>query len=166
MSGSRFDEGIWPPEDIGAFLPRPDFFAAVYRLSAHNNLMMRYYAAEQFIALMIGSIPPSEAAVNAVELVDYILTSGGVRDGVGEFLSGSFSSPEEVEDWDQFGDGGRTADLILEVVSLPRAADRAAILSALALHAVEGAEVPEPHLGHIRRYLLRARGEFAIRQIS
>lgn len=45
--------------------------------------MMRYYAAEQFIALMIGSIPPSEAAVNAVELVDYILTSGGVRDGVG-----------------------------------------------------------------------------------
>lgn len=56
--------------------------------------------------------------------------------------------------------------MILEVVSLPRAADRAAILSALALHAVEGAEVPEPHLGHIRRYLLRARGELAIRQIS
>ncbi|MBL0946832.1 hypothetical protein [Brevundimonas sp.] len=166
MSGSRFDEGIWPPEDVGAFLPRPDFFAAVYRLSAHNDLMIRYYAAEQFIALMIGSIPPSEAAVNAVELVDYILMSGRVRDGVGEFLSGSFSFPEEVEDWDQFGDGGRTAGLILEVVCLPKVADRAAILSALALHAVEGAEVPEPHIGHIRRFLLGARGELAIRRVT
>lgn len=166
MSGSRFDEGIWPPEDVGAFLPRPDFFAAVYRLSAHNNLMIRYYAAEQFIAMMIGSIPPSEVAVNAVELVDYILKSGRVRDGVREFMSGSFCSLVEVEEWDQFGDEGVTANLILEVVSLPRVADRASILSALALHAVEGAEVPEPHIGHIRRFLLAARGELAIRRVT
>lgn len=166
MSGSRFDEGIWPPEDVGAFLPRPDFFAAVYRLCAHNRLLVRYYAAEQFIALMIGSIPPSEAAVNAVELVDHILTFELVRNGVYEFVSGLPIPDDDGEEWDQFGDGGVTANLILEVICLPRVADRAAILSVLALHAVEGAEVPEPHLGHIRRFLLAARGEAAIRRIT
>lgn len=54
MRGSRFEQDTWLPEDTGAFLSRPDFFAAVYRLSAHSDLTMRYYAAEQFIALMIG----------------------------------------------------------------------------------------------------------------
>lgn len=72
----------------------------------------------------------------------------------------------EAGDWDQFGDDGQTAKLILEVVCLPRVADRAAILSSLALHAVEGAEVPEPHIGHIRRFLLAAKGERLIRDVG
>lgn len=166
MTDHRFDQDIFPPEDVGAFLPRPDFFAAVYRLSAHADPAIRYYAAEQFIALMIGSIPPSEAAVNAVELVDYVLATGQVRDGIWDFVSGRLPAEVEVDDWDQFGDGGRTAGLILEVVSLPHVADRAAILSSLALHAVEGDEVPEPHIGHIRRFLLGAQGEQVVRRIT
>lgn len=163
MTGHRFDQDIFTSEDVGAFLPRPEFFAAVYRLSTHSDLVMRYYAAEQFIALMIGSIPPSEAAVNVIELVDHILTTEQVREGVYEFVSGL---PLPEEDWDQFGDQLRTANLLLEAVSLTRVQDRAAVLSSLALHAVEGAEVPEPHIGHIQRFLLAARGERMIRRIT
>jgi hypothetical protein len=89
-----------------------------------------------------------------------------VPDRVRENVSGPSPAVVNGEDWDQFGDGDQTAMLILEAVALPRVADRAAILPSLAQPAVEGAEIPEPHIGHIRRFLLAAEGERTIRRVT
>lgn len=162
MNEHRFDRDVAAPDDEGPFLPRPEFFSTIYRLAGHPDVAVRYYAAEQFAALMEGSCPPSEAAVNAVELVDHILAQGQVREGVEQFTAGEAVN----DDWDQFGDDGATARLVFEIVSLPLVVDRAAALSSLVLRLVETNEPLEPRRGHIRRFLLAARGGRFVRVIS
>jgi hypothetical protein len=166
MNEHRFDRDVDPPDDEGSFLPRPEFFSTIYRLASHPDVAVRYYAAEQFVALMEASCPPSEAAVNAVELVNHILALGQVREGVEQFTTGFHFAVAVNEDWDQFGDDGATARLVFEIVSLPLVVDRAAALSSFVLYLVETDELLEPNRGHIRRFLLAARGDRIVRPIS
>lgn len=162
MNGGKYDRDIELPAEHGPFLPRPEFFAALSALSFETSHILRYYAAEQFLLMMQGSAIKSEAAAHAVELVDHILADHDAEPGT-EVITASRAASHGQRDI--FGDDGETTQLVLEIVSLPRPLDRAAAMTAIALHFANQGEIEEPHMGHLKRFILKAKGERFIRNV-